>query len=91
MLAVKAVQFQYKPTEHVLSLLATFKDMVNEAIRVGFEKKPKTRFKLIVECYQVFKEKYGLHTHYILNACEYAFAILETEGGKRNHSLDTSS
>jgi putative transposase len=76
MLSVKAVQFHYTPTEQMLSLLNIFRNMVNEAIRIGFEKKPKTRFQLISECYQAFKEKYGLHTHYILNACECAFAML---------------
>jgi hypothetical protein len=76
MLSVKAVTFRYKPTEEVLSLLETFRNMVNEALRVGFEKKPKSRFKLIMEVYELFKERYGLHTHYILNACECAFAML---------------
>ena len=74
--AVKAVKFHYTPREDVLYLLKTFRDMVNEALRIGFEKKPRTRFQLIVMVYWVFKERYGLHTHYILNACECAFAIL---------------
>jgi putative transposase len=83
MLSVKAVTFRYKPTEEVLSLLETFRNMVNEALRVGFEKKPKSRFKLIMEVYQLFKERYGLHTHYILNACECAFAMLRNRRWKK--------
>ena len=83
MLAVKAVQFNYTPTDQILSLLHTFRDMVNEALRIGFDKKPKTRFKLIAECNQTFKEKYGLHSHYVLNACECAFAMLRNRRWKR--------
>lgn len=76
MKAVKAVRFQYTPREDVRVLLLTFRDMVNEALRIGFEKKPRTRFQLIMMVYYDFKEKYGLHTHYILGACECAFAML---------------
>jgi putative transposase len=83
MLSVKAAQFYYTPTEQIRNLLNTFRNMVNEAIRIGFEKKPKTRFQLISECYQAFKEKYELHTHYILNACECAFAMLRNRKWKK--------
>jgi len=83
MLSVKAVTFRYKPTEEALSLLETFRNMVNEALRLGFEKKPKSRFKLIMEVYQTFKQRYGLHTHYILNACECAFAMLRNRKWKK--------
>jgi putative transposase len=74
--AVKAVRFQYAPREDVHTILVTFRDMVNEALRIGFEKKPRSRFQLITMVYYDFKEKYGLHTHYILGACECAFAML---------------
>jgi putative transposase len=74
--AVRAVRFQYTPREDVRALLVTFKDMVNEALRIGFEKKPRSRFQLIMTIYYDFKQKYGLHTHYILGACECAFAML---------------
>ena len=74
--AVKAVRFQYAPREEVHALLVTFRDMVNDALRIGFEKKPRSRFQLITMVYYDFKEKYGLHTHYILGACECAFAML---------------
>lgn len=83
MLSVKAVTFKYQPTSQVLNLLETFRKMVNEAVRIGFEKKPKTRFKLIEEVYEHFKERYELHTHYILNACECAFAMLRNRRWKR--------
>jgi len=81
--AVKAVKFHYSPREDVLSLLRTFRDMVNEAVRLGFERKPRTRFQLITMVYCDFKERYGLHTHYILNACEAAFAMLRNRKWKK--------
>lgn len=83
MLSVKAVTFRYQPTTQILDLLETFRDMVNEAIRIGYEKKPKSRFKLIQEVYAYFKERYGLHTHYILSACECAFAMLRNRKWKK--------
>lgn len=81
--AVKAVKFHYTPREDVLNLLKTFRDMVNEALRIGFENKPRTRFQLIANVYCDFKERYGLHTHYILNACECAFAMLRNRKWKK--------
>ena len=77
-MAIKAVRFHYRPTSEVLELLNTFRRMINDAIRIGLERRPSTRFQLITMVYQDFK-KYGLHTHYILSACEVAFSIL------RNH------
>ncbi len=70
--------FHYRPTREVLELLGSFRRMVNEAISIGLERRPQTRFQLIAMVYENFKD-YGLHTHYILNACEVAFSIL------RNH------
>jgi hypothetical protein len=81
--AFKAVKFHYEPRADMLSLLKTFRDMVNEAIRVGFEKKPKTRFQLIAMAYCDLKNRYGLHTHYILSACECAFAMLRNRRWKK--------
>jgi len=81
--AVKAVRFHYKPRGDVLNLLKTFRDMVNEALRIGFEKKPRTRFQLITAVYPVFRKRYELHSHYILNACEVAFAMLRNRKWKK--------
>lgn len=82
MQAVKTVTFKITPTPQLLSLLETFRDMVNEAIRIGCERKPRTRFQLITQVYSYFKERYGLHTHYILSACECAFAMLRNRRWK---------
>ncbi|MGQ9469106.1 MAG: hypothetical protein ACUVTD_04685 [Nitrososphaerales archaeon] len=61
--AVKAVQFKYQPTKEIIGLIKTFRDMVNEAIRIGLACKITSRFKLIKAVYKNFKT-YGLHTHY---------------------------
>lgn len=83
LIAVKAVKFHYTPREDVLNLLKIFRDMVNEALRIGFERKPRTRFQLITTVYPTFRERYNLHSHYILNACECAFAMLRNRKWKK--------
>lgn len=80
--AIKAVKFHYQPTEAVSELLETFRKMVNHAIWVGLEEKPRTRFQLIKLVYQDLKA-YGLHTHYILSACEVGFSILRNHRRRR--------
>ncbi|MEM2897282.1 MAG: transposase [Candidatus Bathyarchaeia archaeon] len=49
--------------------------MVNEAVRIALEWKITSRFKLIKAVYEDFK-RYGLHTHYTLNACEIACGLI---------------
>ena len=41
MLAVKFATFCIKPTEELLSLLETFRLMVNDAVTIGYENQPK--------------------------------------------------
>jgi len=48
--------------------------MRNDAIRIALKEKPRSRFKLIETAYPRLKE-YGLHTHYILSACEVAYSV----------------
>ena len=50
--------------------------MVNHAIWVGRQEKIRSRFRLIKAVYEEFKG-YELHSHYTLNACEVACAILK--------------
>jgi transposase len=73
MLAVKAVQFEH--SEPIGDLLETFRNMVNEAVRVASEQKITSRFKLIRAVYEPFK-RYDLHTHYTLSACEVACGLI---------------
>jgi putative transposase len=55
--------------------------MCNDAIRIAIEEKPKDRFKLIELAYQKLKE-YGLHSHYILSACEVAYSVYRNKNRK---------
>ena len=57
--------------------------MCNDAIRVAITEKPRNRFELITRSYQKLKE-YGLHTHYIQNACEVAFSAFRKRDRKSN-------
>ncbi len=72
--AVRAVRFRYACSEELNSLLDDFRLMCNDAIKIALQEKPKNRFALIRLAYPRLKE-YGLHTHYILSACEVAFSI----------------
>ena len=74
MLAVKAVEQNINSPE-IKGLLETFRQMVNEAIRVGLEKNITSRFNLQKEVYNRLHN--GLHTWYILSAAEKACAILK--------------
>ncbi|WXG43627.1 MAG: transposase [Promethearchaeati archaeon SRVP18_Atabeyarchaeia-1] len=76
MQAIKAVQIPYEPTSRVLSLLETFRTMVNCCIRVGLEKNVTSRFSLQSEVYHQLSG-FGLHTWYSLSATEAATAILK--------------
>jgi len=75
MLAVKAVQIRYQPSEDVLRLLETFRRMVNYCIHVGLEKGVSSRFRLSNEVYHKLTG-YGYHSWYVLGAIEVATVIL---------------
>lgn len=76
MRAVKTLQISYQPTEEVLELLGTFREMVNLCIDIGLERKITSRFKLSNAVYHKLNE-YGLHTWYNLSAIEVASTILK--------------
>jgi putative transposase len=50
--------------------------MCNDAIRIALNHKPRNRLKLTELAYTRLKE-YGLHTHYILSACEVAYSVFK--------------
>lgn len=81
--AVKAVRFTYKPTQEILDLIQTFKQMCNDAVYVALTEKPKNRFDLISKSYRRLRE-YGLHSHYILSACEVAYSAYQNEKRRSN-------
>jgi putative transposase len=85
MLAVKAVQFKH--SEPVGDLLETFRKMVNEAVRVALEQRITSRFKLIRAVYEPFK-RYGLHTHYTLNACEVACGLIRNRRRRKTPYIE---
>jgi len=76
MLAVKAVEVSYKPSEDILKLLETFKGMLNYCIRAGLEKNITSRFRLTKVVYHDLM-KCGYHSWYVLGAIEVATAILK--------------
>ena len=78
MKVMKAVRFQYSSNEELQSLFQTFRYMVNDAIRTAIKQRITSRFKLIKTVYQDLK-RYGLHTHYILSACEVACAVIRNK------------
>jgi hypothetical protein len=77
---VKAIGFRYRASNELSSLFEDFRLMCNDAIRIALQhekregNKVKSRFKLIELGYPRLKQ-YGLHTHYILSACEVAFSL----------------
>lgn len=87
MQAVKAVQIPYEPTGEVLSLLETFRDMVNYCIHIGLERGITSRFSLSKEVYHELT-KHGLHSWYILSAIEVATSILKNYRRARRRNKD---
>ncbi|MCL4436356.1 MAG: transposase [Thaumarchaeota archaeon] len=81
MLPVKAIQFRYRASSELDSLFEGFRLMCNDAIRIAFMEKPKSRFKLIESAYFRLKQ-YGLHTHYLLSACEIAYSVYKNKNRK---------
>jgi putative transposase len=74
--SIKAICFGYDASEELSSLFEEFRLMCNDAIRIALKEKPKSRFRLIEIAYPRLKE-YGLHTHYILSACEVAYSAFK--------------
>ncbi len=74
--SVKAICLGYDASEELLSLFEEFRLMRNDAIRIALKEKPRSRFRLIELAYPRLKE-YGLHTHYILSACEVAYSMFK--------------
>ena len=82
MKATKSVQTKYEASEELTSLFEDFRLMCNDALRIALNEKPRSKFRLIELSYPHLKE-YGLHTHYILSACEVAFAAYRNKNRKR--------
>ncbi|HYB76057.1 MAG TPA: transposase [Nitrososphaerales archaeon] len=60
--------------------------MCNDAIRIAVREKPRSRFTLMRYAYAQLK-KYGLHTHYILSACEVAYSAYKNKNRESSPHL----
>ena len=72
---VKGVKFAYKPTPSILELLSTFRDMVNEAIRICLSEKVRGRLSLRDRIYREFQEKFGVLSCLPYSVAEVAWSI----------------
>ena len=88
-LTVRSVCFNYTTSEALDSLFHTFREMSNDAIGIALKEKPKNRFTLITLAYHKLKH-YGLHTHYILSACEIAYAVYKNKNRKSDPYIKKS-
>jgi hypothetical protein len=79
--ATKSVRLKYEASAELSSLFEDFRLMCNDALRIALTEKPRSRFRLIELSYRRLKE-YGLHSHYILSACEVAFAAYRNKKRK---------
>ena len=86
MRSTKAIQFRYVASDELASLFEEFRLMCNDAIRIALKKKPRSRFTLIEMAYPRLKE-YGLHTHYILSACEVAYPAYRNNKDRKSTVL----
>ncbi|HVC27451.1 MAG TPA: transposase [Nitrososphaerales archaeon] len=88
MLATKSIGFRYDSSDELSSLMEDFRLMCNDAIRIALDyekenggERVRNRFKLIKLAYLRLKE-YGLHSHYILSACEVAYSAYRNKSRK---------
>jgi putative transposase len=81
--STKSISFHYTSPTSLHSLFEAFRSMCNDGIRIAASAKPRSRFKLIEYAYPRLKE-YGLHTHYILSACEVAYSVYSNENRRKN-------
>src|SRR5437667_3917970 len=85
--STKAIQFRYVASDELTSLFEDFRLMCNDAIRIALKEKPRSRFTLIEMAYPRLKE-YGLHTHYILSACEVAYSVFRNKDRKSDPYIE---
>jgi len=71
----------YIASDELSHLFEDFRQMCNHAIRIAIAERPTSRFRLIDLAYPRLKG-YGLHTHYVLSACEVAFSAYKNQRRK---------
>jgi len=75
--AVKSVKFSYTPTPLTKRLLETFRDMVNDAIRICLAEDTRGRLKLRDRIYKEFQETYGVVSCFPYSVAEVAWSIVK--------------
>ena len=76
MKAVKGVKFAYRPTPQTRELLSTFRDMVNDAIRICLAEDIRGRLKLRDRIYKEFRERYGVISGFPYSVAEVVWSIV---------------
>jgi hypothetical protein len=74
--AVKGVKFAYKPTPQTLELLTTFRDMVNDAIRICLDEDIRGRLRLRDRIYKS-RGRYGVLSCFPYSVAEIAWSIVK--------------
>ena len=77
MKVVKGVRFAYEPTPRTAELLSTFREMVNEAIRICLIEKVRGRLKLRDRIYKEFQEKYSILSCFPHSVAEVAWSVVK--------------
>ena len=77
MKAVKGVRFAYKPTPQTLELLTTFRDMVNDAIRICLDEDIRGRLRLRDRIYKESQGRYGVLSCFPYPVAEIAWSIVK--------------
>ncbi|MDG7006960.1 MAG: hypothetical protein JRN06_01800 [Nitrososphaerota archaeon] len=74
----KTVVFRIAPSPELSLLLRSFRDMCNEAIGIAVAAETTNRFELIEKAHPHLR-KHGLHTRFILSACEVAYSLYKSK------------
>ena len=75
--AVKSVKFAYTHTPQTRELLETFRDMVNEAIRICLKEVIRGRLRLRDRVYKEFQVRYGVVSVFPYSVAEVAWSIVK--------------
>jgi putative transposase len=75
--AVKSVKFGYTSTQLTIELLETFRDMVNEAIRICLHEGIRGRLKLRDRIYKEFQQRYSVTSAFPYSVAEVAWSIVK--------------
>lgn len=77
MKAVKGVKFGFKATPLTLELLSTFRNMVNDAIRICLDENINGRLNLRNRIYREFQERYGVVSCLPYSVAEVSWSIVK--------------